>query len=143
MGKNWTGQTIIAITKGSINVDKYIGTYRVFQEITDDGKASPNKNDSFLRCRYNIQIYRYNTDTLAMIFFSNQTANNILPQLKEQEVKLIKLNQGDMESTWLFSEKDIHKVAKVVKPQIKGKDLSPSCAATRRILQKDYKKNKK
>ena len=118
-------------------MNQYIGTYRVFQAIDNSGKSSSNSNDTFLKCRYSSQIYRWNNKTLVLYLTSTNTVNNVMPKLKEEGVKLTLHTEGDTEYVYLFPEKDIEKVASIMKPQIKGKNIKPKSKSTRRILAKE------
>jgi len=114
---------------------KYIGTYRVFQAIDNDGKAK-NNDDTFLKCKYDSQIYRWDNKTLALYLTSTNTDNNVMPKLKKEGVVFTPYIEGDGEYVYFFPEEYIKKVASIMKPQIKGKNVSPKSIQTRRILAK-------
>lgn len=119
-----------------IITDKYVGTYRVFQAINLDGTLSKNEDDTYLKCKYNTQVYRHNKDTLAILFVANQTVRNMLPVLKKAGVHLQLHTEGDNESIYLFPEKDLKKLAKIMKPLTKGKNIKPNSVRTQRVLAK-------
>lgn len=122
-------------------MQKYIGTYRVFHAIDlNAGRASSNDNDTYLKGKYNTEIYRYDDDTLAIYFVATNTVNNVLPKLQELGVHLTKYLEGDSESIYLFPEKDIHKVHTILKFQTKGKNIQSKSIKTAR---KQLKNNKK
>lgn len=97
---------------------KYNDKYFVLKQKLPNGKPSPNKNDNYIQCKKNgdnyIQIYRYNKDTLAVMFWSVGVANNRIKELNEKGVDIKLFVLGDDESIYLFHEKDLKKVAKVV-----------------------------
>lgn len=111
----------------------------MFQVVDINGKPSKNNDDTFLKCKYNSEIYRYNEDTLALYLTSTNTANNVIPKLKEAGVKLTLHIEGDTEYIYLFPEKDIDKVAAIMKPQIKGKNIQAKSKKTARLLAKAEK----
>lgn len=109
----------------------------MFHEINmETGRPSDNDFATFLKGRYNTEIYRYDGKILAIYFSSNRTVNNLIPLFKELGVKLTKESEGDFESVYLFSEKDISKVAKILKFQTKGKNISPKSKKTAKRLLK-------
>jgi hypothetical protein len=119
-------------------INKYIGKYRVFQEIDlESGKASKNTDDTYLKTKYKSQIYRYDDNTLAILFVTSKSPINILPQLKKLNINVEMLSEGDSESIYLFDEKDIKKVASILKPQIKGKNISSKSVKTSKKLMKE------
>lgn len=71
---------------------------------------------------------------LAILFVAIQTVKNVLPQLKSLGVKAELLSEGDQESTYIFPEKDLSKVASILKPQIKGKNIKAKSIKTARKL---------
>ena len=98
---------------------KYKDKYFVLKQKLSNGKPSPNKNDNYIQCKKNgsnyIQIYRYNNDTLAVLFWTVGVANNRIKELNEKGVSLKLFVSGNEESIYLFPEEDFKKVAKVVK----------------------------
>lgn len=97
---------------------KYNEKYFVLKQKLPNGKSSQNKDDNYIQCKKNgsnyIQIYRYNKDTLAVLFWSVGVANNRIKELNEKGVSLKLFVSGNDESIYLFPEKDLKKVAKVV-----------------------------
>lgn len=104
---------------------KYNDKYFVLKQKLPNGKPSPNKNDNYIQCKKNgnnyIQIYRYNKDTLAVMFWSVGVANNRIKEIKEKGVDIKPFVSGDEESAYLFPEEDFKKVAKVVKARKRRK----------------------
>ena len=118
----------------------YIGIYRVFPAILTNGELSPNREDTYLLGKHKIQIYRWNKNTLCVYFASNNTVNNILPQLQEKGVQLELYLQGDVESVYKVKESDIHKLHEVIRFQIKGKNIQAKSIKTVRKLRKSISK---
>lgn len=83
-------------------------------------EKTTNENDTYLKCKSNTHIYRYNDTMLAIQFNSNGYANNRVKDFKSIGVELQKFVQGDNESVYLFYEKDLSKVADILKPRVKG-----------------------
>ena len=97
---------------------KYKDKYFVLKQKLLNGKPSPNKNDNYIQCKKNgsnyIQIYRYNNDTLAVLFWTVGVANNRIKELNEKGVDIKLFVSGNDESIYLFYEKDLKEVVKVV-----------------------------
>ncbi len=96
-------------------MNKYKDTYRVFKPKDKNGKYSSNLDDTYVICYKNVQIYRYNSNTLAIQFNSNKYANNKINELYTLGVLLIILQRGDDEQVYTFPENDFSKVAEVCK----------------------------
>lgn len=94
---------------------KYRGTYKVIKEKDKNGKLSLNREDNYLLGRNKIQIYRFNNDTLCILFRSTGVANNRVKELADLGVKLIPYLMGKDEKVYKFAELDLEKVAEVVK----------------------------
>lgn len=102
---------------------KYIGTYRVYPEI--DLETGKPVDDLYLKCRNNVVVFRYGKNRLGTLFPSRITLNKMLPEFKNKKIKITKISEGDVESIYVFAEKDIEKVAGVLKPFIRGKFIDP------------------
>jgi hypothetical protein len=100
-----------------------------------NNELSKNKDDTYLLGKHKIQIYRWDKNTLCIMFQSNQTVNNIIPQLEELDIKLELYVSGETESVYKFRESDIHKVHEIVRFQTKGKNISPKSVKNKRRLQ--------
>lgn len=124
---------------GKFYLLKYVGRFRVFQEITLDGKPSPNKHDNYIKFRTG-NIYRFDKNTLALLLNTSHAKNTIIPELENKGVKFTVLNDGDFEGIYLFSEKQIDIVTSVVKPQTKGRNISPKSKKTVNRLKKELDK---
>lgn len=116
-------------------MDKYVGVYRVLHEIDVNGNVTKNEDATYLLGKYHIECYRYNENTLALYFPSGKNATNIiLPQFDNLGI-IYKLHiDGDYESIYLVSEKDLDKIHSVVKFQTKGKNIKPTSVKTARKL---------
>lgn len=101
----------------------YLGKYYIFHEVDYDGNPTDNRDATYLQCRYKSQIYRFDEDTLAIDFMTTNSANIIISELRKEKIKIKKFSEGSSESTYLFSEKKIDKVAKIMKPRKKGKNI--------------------
>ena len=104
-------------------IKKYKIIYKVVQQQDLDGKSTTNKDDTYVPCAKGVQIYRHNQDTLAVSFLTSQYAKNRINDLATMGVILTRLQLGDDESTYLFPEADLGKVANVVKAR-KRRQLS-------------------
>ena len=122
------------------NLQKYIGIYRVFPTLTLNGQLSKNLDDVFLLGKYKIQVYRYDENTLSILFTNNQTVNNVIPQLNSLGVKTELYLDGEFESIYHFNEEDIDKVNEVIKFQTKGKGIQAKSVKNKRKLQKQLDK---
>lgn len=100
---------------------KYKDTYYILRPKDKFGKPTINKDDNYIPCKKNVQIYRYNSDTLAIMFWTNKYAQNRLRELSTQNVHLKPFQIGDDEQTYLFSESNFPIVADVVKVKKKIK----------------------
>lgn len=108
---------------------KYIGTYRVFPEV--DLITGKPVDDLYLKGRYDVRVSGYSKDEMSILFLFNQTVNKLLPELKKLKIELYKLSEGDSESIYVFKEKDLDKVAPVLKLQIRGKNIDPMSSKNR------------
>ncbi len=118
---------------------KYINKYRVLQEINlETKKPTTNNSDTFLICKNNIQIFRYDKDNLSIYFPTTNSRLKYEPLLKKFKIEL--LSDGDFESTFLFKEINFLEVAEIVKPQTKGKSIDPKSKQTVNKLLKFYGK---
>lgn len=106
---------------GGDNIKKYKDTYKIVQQKDLDSKSTTNKEDTYIPCAKGVQIYRYNKDTLAVSFLTSQYAKNRLSDLTSVGVTLTNLQLGDNESSCLFPESDLGKVADIVKARKRRK----------------------
>lgn len=106
---------------GGDDIKKYKDTYKIVQQKDLDSKSTTNKEDTYIPCAKGVQIYRYNKDTLAVSFLTSQYAKNRLSDLTSVGVTLTNLQLGDNESSYLFPESDLGKVADIVKARKRRK----------------------
>lgn len=118
---------------------KYRGQFRVFMPKTKDGNFTTNDDDTYLKCKSNTEIYRYNENTLAIYFQSVIYAKNRIKDLLDLGVHLTKFMQGSNESIYLFPESQIELVAEILKPTIKGKNKSPKAGQRKVNLSEEQK----
>lgn len=124
---------------------KYRGTYRVFMPIDfSTGCSTENENDTYIKCPSSkARIYRWDKDTLVIEFSSIRMANNRVKELEEAGIELTLRIEGDIEREYLISESNIHKVAEVLKPIVKGKNKSPKVRAKRKISEEEKERLRK
>lgn len=125
-------------------INKYIGTYRVFQEIDlTTKKPSSNSDDTYLKGKYNTQIYRWDKNKLCIYFPSGRSATNIiLPLFKEAEIKYKLHINCDTECVYMVSESDIDKIHSILKFNTKGKNIQAKSKRTAAKLAKEKEKLK-
>lgn len=113
---------------------KYIGQYRVFAPIDyNTGKTTSNENDTYLLGTSKCECYRYNESTLAIYFPSGvSTTNRLIPLLEELSVNITIFLDCEGESVWHFPEEQIYIVHKILKFQVKGKNIKPNSVKTAR-----------
>jgi len=110
---------------------KYRGQYRVFMPLDNKGNSTENTDDTYLQSRQ-VEIYRYNSELLAVMFKSNIYCNNRLKDFNEAGVKLTILQDGDDERVYIFKESDFEKVVNIIKLTTKGKNKSPIVRANKK-----------
>jgi len=79
-----------------------------------------------LLCKNNNQIFRYNKNTLSLLFTSTNSKNKYLPLLHKENIKIKVFINGDFESIYHFNEVDLPQVAKILKPQTMHKNIFPN-----------------
>lgn len=116
-------------------INKYIGIYRVFSPLDEKtGKITANSNDTYLKGRHNIEIYRYKNNMLAIYFPGGKntyTLDTVL-KLEDAGIKLTLQLDGDKETVYLFKEDYIDIVHKIINFQTRGKNIKPSSIKTAR-----------
>ena len=110
---------------------KYRGQFRVFMPLDNKGNSTENTDDTYLQSRQ-VEIYRYRSELLAIMFKSNGYCNNRLKDFNEAGVQLTILQNGDDERVYTFKESDFDKVAKILKLTTKGKNKSPVVKANKK-----------
>ena len=100
---------------------KYRGQYRVLYEIDKAGKPC---EFSFIPCRIKkgASIVRHNVDTLNVYIPGAKAVNKLL---KEYPYIFKPFQIGSAEGTFLFPESLLLEAAEVLRPYVKGKNMSP------------------
>lgn len=98
---------------------KYIGKYKV--EYERDLKTSKALDNSYIKCKNKGQIYRYNTDVLAL-YTTLHRGKYIIKQFNNL---ISSFEESDFESIIYFKEEYIEQFAEIGKAIIKGKDKAP------------------
>jgi hypothetical protein len=115
--------------------------------VDKQGKVTRNDNDTYLRGKYKTEVYRYNSNTLAIQFNTKPSVKTVIPKLSELGVTTTLFVQGDFESVYLFPEKDLDKVNNILKFKTSGARISPKSKRTIKQVQKNaikrVKSNKK
>jgi hypothetical protein len=115
---------------------KYVGRFRVRNQVYLDGKTSENHDDTFVKCNNGIEMYRYKDGVLALyVPTPNRSIKlfNLFNQYLTEETKskieyeINNSNTGSLsgEHVLLFYEKYIDEIVKIIKPEIKGKNIIP------------------
>lgn len=130
---------------------KYKGIYRLMAHIDQntndfprDERGNIDSDDVYIKCAYGNQIYHYGRSTLVAYIPSLGRGHNILLalgkelcgvedripydelySLLEQQGKIWDIVENDKEIEFKFSAKDIELIAKYLKPQTGGANISP------------------
>lgn len=130
---------------------KYKGIYRLMAHIDQntndfsrDERGNIDSDDVYIKCAYGNQIYHYGRSTLMAYIPSTARGHNILLalgkelcgvedripydelySLLEQQDKIWDIVENDKEIEFKFSAKDIELIAKYLKPQTGGANISP------------------
>lgn len=126
---------------------KYKGSYRllpVIDQETNDFPRTPSGDveediEIYITCQYNNRIYAYGTDghkemQLAAYIPSLGRGRNIRKAMDKEKVQYYAYDETDEEVRFLFSAKDIEKVASLLKAKTGGANISPM---SKRNLPKD------
>ena len=103
---------------------KYTGVYTIFHQENSDGKPSKNKDDNYLKGHYNTEIYRHDSSTLSIYFPTGSSSKSFMSKCEEENIKVWEYISSDTctEAVLRVEESDIHKVHKILRFQIKGKN---------------------
>jgi len=103
---------------------KYTGTYFVYHTLNTDNTKSKNKDDNYLKGHYNTEIYRHDQSTLSIYFPTGSSSKSFISKCEEENIKVWEYVSSDTctEAVIRFNESDIHKVHKLLRFQIKGKN---------------------
>ena len=126
---------------------KYKGKYRLLSPIdqeTNDFPRTPNGDveedlEIYITCQYDNRIYAYGTDghkemQLAAYIPSLGRGRNIRKAMDKEKVQYYAYDETDEEVRFIFSAKDIEKVASLLKAKTGGANISPM---SKRNLPKD------
>ncbi len=141
---------------------KYKGKYRIMSHIDKNTNDYPRdlngnieQNDAYIKCEKGNQIYHYGRSTLVAYIPSIGRGHNILLaiakelcglekridyeklyELLEKEGTIKNILENDKEVEFMFNAKDIEFIAKFLKPQVSGANISPY--STRNLPKKKY-----
>ena len=126
---------------------KYKGIYRllpVIDQETNDFPRTPSGDveedlEIYIACQYGNRIYAYGTDghkemQLAAYIPSLGRGRNIRKAMDKEKVQYYAYDETDEEVRFLFSTKDIERVASLLKAKTGGANISPM---SKRNLPKD------
>jgi len=111
--------------RGENKIFKYINQYTIFHQTNSDESRSKNKDDNYLKCRYNGEVFRYSDSVIAVFLPSGSSSvNSLLPKFEAENIKVWEQVGGNVseEAVICFNEEDIHKVHKILKFMIMGKN---------------------
>lgn len=114
----------------------YIGTYRVQQTTDTDYNFTDNDDDTYVKCKNNIRLFRYSDEVLGLYIPSPIIANRLRKDLWEylttetQEQILYEINNSSnhrLSGEWMFYfyENYIDKVAEIIEPKTTGANINP------------------
>lgn len=126
--------------KGGIIMDKYRGKYRVVCEF-DRNTLEPIKDDTYIQCSKNAQIYRVNNYTLAYYRPTRGNSNQFTDTLIDLGVKGCENRSSDGDILIYFKEEYLDIVTKKVGVIESGLNIPPSSVKNLRKLDW-FKKNK-
>lgn len=121
-------------------MDKYIGTYRVSCEF-DRRNLEPIKDENFIVCSKEGQIYRVGNELLAYYRPSRGNSEQFSKKLIDKGVKSVNNCSTDGDMLIYFSEKSLHLVIDEVGVITTGANIKPSSVKNLRKL-KWFKENK-
>ena len=126
---------------------KYKGNYRllpVIDQETNDFPRTPSGDveedlEIYITCQYGNRIYAYGTDghkemQLAAYIPSLGRGRNIRKAMDKEKIEYYAYDETDEEVRFIFSAKDIEKVASLLKVKTGGANISPM---SKRNLPKD------
>lgn len=110
---------------------KYRGTYRVVCEVCQN-TLEPEKDDVFIYCSNDGQIFRVNKNTLAYYRVNGIISSIMLSKLTAANVEFE--NRSNGEALLYFNEKDIHIVAEIVGARTSGAGFNPASKKNLRLF---------
>lgn len=121
-------------------MDEYIGKYRVCCEF-DRRNLEPIKEDTYITCHKDGQIYRVDKNILAYYKPKRGNAEHFATKLKELKVKGVENRSSEGDILIYFNEESLDIVASEVGASTTGADIKPSSKKNLRKLDW-FKKNK-
>ncbi|BDR74171.1 hypothetical protein K144316041_p20100 (plasmid) [Clostridium tetani] len=103
-------------------MEKSVGKYRVKCERDINNKPINDGKNTYIKCKSNCQIYRFDDEVLVLYVPSIRRGKNYLKLLKSV---CFKYESGDKEVLLYFYEKDIEEILKIVQPFIQGRNIKP------------------
>jgi|GEM_PF-3594503 len=114
-------------------MNKYIGTYRISCEF-DRANLEPIKEDTYIVCQKNGQIYRIDKNILAYYKPKRGNSEQFATKLFDIGVKSVNNCSSDGDVLIYFSEDSLDIVANEVGASTNGVDISPSSIRNLRKL---------
>lgn len=130
---------------------KYVGKYRVEAEIIDDfprnkeGEIEESFDDLFIPCTYGVIKHTYaGNDILCVCMYDRQSMGiKIEKRIKEAFPQIeIECEAACNDYYIYFNANDIEKIATIIKPRTKGKNIDPFDMAVKEIKKKIITKTK-
>jgi hypothetical protein len=114
-------------------MNKYIGKWRVCCEF-DRRNLEPIKEDTYITCHKNGQIYRVNSKVLAYYKPTRGNSEQFSDKLRKLEVKDVSNRSSERDVLIYFSEDSLDIVANEVGASTTGADIKPSSLKNLRKL---------
>lgn len=121
-------------------MERYLGTYRICNEF-DKRNLEPIKDDTYIVCSKEGQIYRIDNEILAYYRPSRGNSEQFCKKLIDLGVKDVKNYSTDGDILIRFNEDDLDIVANEVGASTTGADIKPWSVKNLRKL-KWFKENK-
>lgn len=121
-------------------MDKYIGKFRICCEF-DRRNLEPIKEDTYITCAKNGQIYRVSENLLAYYKPKRGNSEHFTTKLKEMKVKNVENRSSEGDILIYFNEKSLDIVANEVGASTTGAEIKPSSKKNLRKLDW-FKKNR-
>jgi len=109
-------------------MEKYIGKYRTLAERNLNGDPLEN-GFTYLRCikrNRGGKVYRFNDDTLVVYVLGTGKSNNIIKDIKNVGVEILKVIEYDGEKDIHFKESDLDKIKDIIGLTSNGAKINPS-----------------
>lgn len=119
---------------------KYLGKYKVLCE-WDRATLEPIKEDTYIACRKDGQIYRVDGNTLAFYKPTRSNSNKFCDKLLDVGVKGVENRSSSEDTLIYFNEESLDIVAKEVNASTNGVNRNPASVKNLRNLEW-FKNNK-